>query len=245
MKMVEYRRRFSGGPPERRPPREEREEREEGEERPYRRYSTPWRRRHRATEEGEETGRILEPWELFPGIEKGEFFEPGAVFERAFEMPRPQLPLFPGAGPAPERGVPPPPGRPGPGRPGARRPTRAPGEPPLVDPGRFFDLAQVFATVRQWRKDPRFPKGQSVSVLNITNPLPDEESRAEALAQIFGIPPEEFDRYSGMSVWTELIHPLLDELSYAINRAKPADLPGEFGFQEARDGSMRLGYMER
>lgn len=134
-----------------------------------------------------------------------------------------------GGGPAPTHG----------------RPGRTREGPPVVDPKNWFNLEAITQAARQVRADQRFKKGHPVALVQIAPASPNEMARAAHLIRFFRIPKQEVDRHPGESIWSALLHPFLDELSYAINVAKPAELPGDFGFQAAPNGSFWLAYMER
>lgn len=232
--MVEYRRR----PPPSEPSEPSRRREEPEEEKGVTRGGQvpPWRRTFRPEPREEREAPYGQPpqlWEiLVPEWERGkEWFEPGAPFQ--YQPPGPELPLFPGAGP--ERREPS----------GVRPPARPKGASPLVNPADWFDVGRIWGTIRQQRTHPQFPKGVPVSIIKVTPPRADEAGRAADLVRFFRIPREEVERNPGRAFWDVLIHPFLDELSYAFNHGKPSDIPGDVAFQAAPDGSLRLSYTER
>jgi hypothetical protein len=245
--MVEYRRRTppppppSGRPP---PPRPSEPEEEPpsggGFTRQQPPYASPWRRpigpparfeeEERPARGGYGGGAGLRPLHeiLFPPGEQGG----EEMFQYRPGRPRTDIPL---PGIRREAAAPS----------GPTRPARRSGDPPVVDPRNWFDVERVWATIREQRKHPQFPKGVPVSMLRVTPPRPDEMSRGADLVRFFRIPQEEVARFPGQTLWTGLLHPFLDELAYAFNYSKPTDIPGEIAFQAAPDGSLRLAYMER
>lgn len=116
--------------------------------------------------------------------------------------------------------------------------------PPRLDPNNWLRTQEIFQFVRQHRNDPGGGPGKPMAVQKISGPRPDEMSQAQDLIRFFKIPKQEVERYQGSAIWDQLLHPFLDELSYALNQMKPNDLPGEFGFQQAKDRSFWLGYLE-
>jgi hypothetical protein len=114
---------------------------------------------------------------------------------------------------------------------------------PRVDPNNWFKPEDLFGFVRQHRNDPGGGPGKPMAVQKITGPKESDASQAADLVRFFRIPKQEVDRYPGQTIW-DMLHAFLDELSYAINQMKPNDLPGEFGFQQAKDKSFWLGYLE-
>lgn len=149
-------------------------------------------------------------------------------YERGYERSREEAPRgpreTPRPAPAPER--------------------RERSGPPRIDPNNWFKTQEIFQFVRQHRNDPGGGPGKPMAVQKITGPRSDEMSQAQDLIRFFKIPKQEVDRYPGAAIWDQLLHPFLDELSYALNQMKPNDIPGEFGFQSAKDKSFWLGYME-
>jgi hypothetical protein len=113
-----------------------------------------------------------------------------------------------------------------------------------VDPRNWFDTQAIWDAARKVRSDSRFRPGSPVALVQVAPASPNEASRATDLIRFFRIPPQEVQRYEGARIWSDLLHPLLDEMSYAFNEAKPRDLPGQFAFQAGRDGSFWLAYME-
>lgn len=263
-----FRRREEGPPRGRRPAsppprRREPEEPAEPEGRPFRSsfrrdepgYQTPWRREwepgsgpraepfQERVERGVERGeRRRELWEvLVPESERQEpYFDYGKVFEvlrstRGAERPRPEV----GPAPASARRE----GGPAPA-PESRRAARSREGPPTVDPRNWFDTQAIWEAARRVRTDTRFQSGSPVALVQVAPASANEASRAADLIQFFRIPHQEVGRYPSTRLWIDLLHPFLDEMSFAFNTAKPQDLPGQFAFQSGRDGSFWLAYME-
>lgn len=214
---------------------------------------SPWRRewepgagpRAEPFQERERGGgeRKRELWEfIVPESERQDpYFDYGKVFEvlrptRGAERPRPEA----GPGPAYARreGAPPPPPQ------ESRRAARGREGPPTVDPRNWFDTQAIWEAARRVRADSRFRPGSPVALVQVAPASRDEAARAADLISFFRIPRQEVDRYQGARIWSDLLHPLLDEMSYAFNTAKPQDLPGQFAFQSGKDGSFWLAYME-
>lgn len=125
-----------------------------------------------------------------------------------------------------------------------QRPARRREGPPTVDPRNWFDVDAIWNGVRQRKADQRFRPGAPVGIVQIAPASADEMSRARDLVRFFRIPKAEADKHPGRAIWDSLLHPFMDELSYAFNHGKPRDIPGTIGFQAGRDGSFWLGYME-
>lgn len=197
---------------------------------------------------------------LVPASEREDpYFEYSKVFQRRGRSPAPGFGPRPEAGPAySRRGAP----EAGPQAQQSRRPGRAREGPPQVDPRNWFDTEKIFAAARRVKADPRFQPGSPVALVQIANAHGPQDAqragartkeevaaalevmRAEDLVRFFRIPKEEVEKHNYPGIWTNLLHPFLDEISYAINSAKPQDLPGQFGFQPGKDGSFWLAYME-
>lgn len=246
-------RRASGPPPRRR----EAEPEAEGESTPIHRgfrssapsFQAPWRREFDPSEgpraapfqERERGGeRKRELWEvLVPESERQDpYFDYGKIFDvlRPSPRARQEAPYAPPPSARREGGPPPPPE--------SRRPARGREGPPTVDPRNWFDDRAVWEAARRVRTDSRFRPGNPVALVQVAPASANEEARAADLVRFFRIPREEVGRHQGPRIWSDLLHPFLDELSYALNAAKPQDLPGQFAFQAGRDGSFWLGYME-
>lgn len=195
----------------------------------------PSRSTYEREPEVEELEDILFPKE-WRGGEAFHFADPFDVLPGRVYIPSPRQPprqpaqQRPGAAPT------------GGGRPS--RPTRAREGPPSVDPMNWFDMPKIWAAVAERRVDPRFQRGTPVGIVQVAPPRPDEMARAADLIRFFRIPRQEVERYQGRQLWDALLHPFMDELSYAMNQAKPSGIPGDLGFQAGRDGSFWLGYAE-
>lgn len=214
-------------------------------------YQTPWRRdwepgagpRAEPFQERAERGeRKRELWEvLVPESEqKDPYFDYGKVFNvlapgRGQERPRTEA--GPGPSYARREGAPPP-------APESRRAARSREGPPTVDPRNWFDTQAIWDAARRVRADSRFRPGSPVALVQVAPASPNETSRAADLIRFFRIPRQEVDRYEGPRLWSDLLHPFLDEMSYAFNAGRPQDLPGQFAFQAGKDGSFWLAYME-
>jgi len=146
----------------------------------------------------------------------------------AREVPR-------GAGPRP---------RPGGIAPSAARPPRRPEGPPLLDPRDWFDMDAIWNTIRHYKADSRFRPGQPIALIKISQAQRNDPARAADLIRYFRIPPSEVAKYPGQAIWDQLLIPFMDELSYAFEKERPNDIPGLVGFQDAKDGSFWMGYME-
>lgn len=204
-----------GGRPSGPPPRFRREEQEPEEETP-----SSFRRPSFLRREGlpsEFASRPVGPaerrelWEVL--VPESEREDPYFDYDKVFEI----LPRL-------RRGqAPPPPPREAPPRAEPTRPARGPGQPPVVDAGRFFDLGRIWNAVAALRRDPRFKAGSPVAVVRTA-------------------PQAEVDRFFG--VGAQDVAAFLDELSYAINAEKPRELPGRFLFQRGHDGFVWLAYVE-
>lgn len=232
--MPSYRRDRPGGRPPLRPRSEEAEEEPE-ERRPFRR--TEYASRPITPEARRSGGGFWDvPMEaIVPESERRDpNFDYSRIFERFSKNPRAQQREEPRR--APEREE-------------SRREERAPrpeARRPEVDPSLWLDLNRIWSNVERVTRDQRFRRGVPVPVERITAPRRTEEERAGELIRFFRIPEEEVRRYSGNEIWSGLLHPFLDALTAAINRAKPREIQGQFFFQEPRskDGSLWLTYME-
>lgn len=260
-----FRRREEGPPRSRRPAaptprRREAEEEAEPESPPFRSsfrrdapsYQSPWQRewepsggpRAQPFQERVERGeRKRELWEvLVPESErKDPYFDYGKVFEvlrptRGAERPRPEAAFGPASSARREAGSA--------AAPESRRAARSREGPPTVDPRNWFDTQAIWEAARRVRADSRFRPGSPVALVQVAPASANEASRAGDLIQFFRIPQQEIERYEGSRIWIDLLHPFLDEMSFAFNTAKPQDLPGQFAFQSGRDGSFWLSYME-
>lgn len=256
--MPSFRRREEGDPRFRRPPaagpRREAEEEEEDEpvRGSFRRpggASSPWQREW-ASEPGTQARPMREPASrlralverIVPRSEQEDpYFKYGNIFFQVLSPAR--------EGARPEAG---PRAEPQAAAPQARRARRAQGGAPVVDPRNWFDDKAIYEAARRVRSDQRFKPGSPVALVQVAPGSPNEKQRAADLVKFFRIPKAEVDRYNDQTIWTELLHPFLDELSYAFDAGKPQDLPGSFGFQVADNprmppelkGSFWLGYTE-
>lgn len=247
-------RRPAAPPPRRREPEEEAAPESSPIRSSFRRdmpgYQTPWQREwepgagprvapfQERTERGE---RKRELWEvLVPESERRDpYFDYGKVFEVLRPVPgagRPGPEAGPGPSYARREGGPPPPE--------SRRAARSREGPPTVDPRNWFDTQAIWTAARQVRADSRFRPGNPVALIQVAPASTNEASRAADLVRFFRIPRQEVEHHEGPRLWSDLLHPFLDELSYAFNTARPQDLPGQFAFQAGRDGSFWLAYME-
>lgn len=138
---------------------------------------------------------------------------------------------------------PPPPPREAPPRAESQRAAR-PTEPPAVDPSRWFDQGRIWNAVHAAREDRRYRPGYPVAIVQVSPPIPDDARRAEELIRFFGVPASDAGRFRGQELWTRLLNPFLEELTYGLNYGKPREIPGGVKFQKAPDGSFWLAYTE-
>lgn len=164
---------------------------------------------------------------VVPASEKA---DPNYKYSRVFTI------FAPGgrAAAGPERQAPPPP----------RQERSQRSAPPEVDPSVWFDQSRIWNAVQTVRQDSRFRVGSPVAVVQVSNPIPDDQKRAEEMIRFFRIPRQDVERYQPSQYWPGLLNPFLDELAYAINYAKPREIPGTIRFQKAPDGSMWMAYQE-
>lgn len=182
---------------------------------------------------------IPELWEKGGMIPDVELDDPDFQYASMFE----NLPLPPPRyvqRPEPKGGPRP---SPGPERRPPSEPSRREAARPEVDPGEWFDLDAVWNAVQELRQKKQFAKGKAFAILSITSPTKDVDKRREDLMRFFRISREEADQY-GARIWEDLFHPFMKELSRAMNREKPKDIPGGVDFQETSDGSIWLAYFE-
>jgi len=182
-----------------------------------------------------ETQRALtKDWTEFV-VPESERADPNFQYSRIFDI------FVPGRG----RGsAPPPPPREAPPRAEGQRPARGANEPPVVDPSRWFDQNRIWSAVQAAREDRRYRPGYPVAIVQVSSPIPDDVRRAEELIRFFGVPASDASRFRGQELWTRLLNPFLDELTYGINYGKPRGIPGGVKFQKAPDGSFWLAYTE-
>jgi hypothetical protein len=136
-------------------------------------------------------------------------------------------------------------------KPKAAEPTR-PSIPawvkPRVDPSPFFDLKGLYEYVVQQRVAPGFrvPPGSvgTMQLLMISRPSQDPVKAISEIASYFRIPPAEIQRY-GEQAWPALLEPFLKDMAMALDYYKPKEIPGNFVFEFAQDGSLGLSYHER
>lgn len=224
--------------PEKRPSRFSRQPEEEEElEQPPRRPFSPFRPSGAPISRPTPAADIPELWDVM--IPQAELEDPSTEYRTFFE----QLPYHgrvaaerrearePARGPRPGA---PPPGPPPSGMPARGR--------QRIDPGRYFNLDSIWGLIRKLRSDTRFSRGRAYAIQKVIEAVRSEQERIRELGRVFGL---EEDIRRAEDAWGDVLGPFLDDLSQELNRVRPNDIPGEFGFQPARDGSFWLGYMER
>lgn len=210
----------SGGAP--RPGRPSGFRREEAEEEPQFRRPSMFRREGGPSEFASRPvgpSERRELWEVL--VPKSEQEDPYFDYGKVFEILRSGRGAAPRGYESPRGEAPRGPER-GPER-GSQRPAREPGAPPVLDAGQFFDLPRIWGAVTTLKHDPRFKVGSPVAVVRTA---PQNE-----VHRFFRIQPAD-------------VAPFLDELSYALNTAKPREFPGRFLFQRGADGFVWLAYVE-
>lgn len=180
------------------------------------------------------------------------------------------------AAPAPRPGAAPPPGpaapmpRGGPRPPvtfapvAALPPPSAPTAGPIMLPSieemvdmvsRLWPLEVVWDVVRTERTSPYFRQAGVMEIDRVAGPRPPHGAHSPIeyeVADFFGVPHELVDEHlrggtpGRDALWRDIYYPLFDLLNRAMDRLKPADLPGRFGLDWDMDRTgIDLLYVEQ
>jgi curved DNA-binding protein CbpA len=117
---------------------------------------------------------------------------------------------------------------------------RMPSPEKLVESVKKLPLAEIWTFVRKNREAPEFEKSKSMVIGPIAGM--GGEPVEHDVAVLAGIPFEDVADYVDLKglerTWEEILGPLLDEVVFAIESMKPADIPGYFYFNWDPSGKM-------